>query len=311
MAAINVLKKVTPYLDDVAGAVANYGDDAARLARNNGDDLAKLHRRLSQYDAATSRITPELLAAHPELGSKFANLTRRLGNEASLKMPITAQTGVNVDASVPSNALRSGLGGTLAGIFDDASTVVKNPNLFKDGNDAADYIYDRNLPNLKNIELLDSKRNANSGYIPTDALQGIESLTPPETLAEFFNLATPHGSSVSSAFDGYGQPIVSKNMFRSYRPYLEDSIHYPDGFGDPEDFAKYYDSLELGYVPDNWRVDSKGIFENQRLKDAYDRLVHNARPRTLPRSVSKNTPHFKQTSNQIFSTPMFEDDWWL
>lgn len=294
MAIASIAKKVTPYLDDVAG-----------VATKQGDDLAKLHRRLSQYDNAASRITPEIMQKHPELGSKFANLTRRLGNEASLKMPFTNATHPTSATALPSEALRAGLGGNLAGIFEDGSKLVKNPNIVKNGDEAVDYIFDRNLPALKYINILEGT-HSNAGYVPDNALQGIESLTPPDTLADFFESASRRGSD----FDIEDNPIVSKHMFRGYSPYDEDSVLFPDGFGNPDDFARYYDSLELGYVPDRFIRDSKRYYETQYPVELGDGFIYET-PTSLPRSISKKPPHIKQTPNQVFSTPMFEDDWWL
>lgn len=42
------------------------------------------------------------------------------------------------------------------------------------------------------------------------------------------------------------------------RKRLIDSIDYPDGFTNPDDYARYYDSLELGFVPKEFYIDPFG-----------------------------------------------------
>lgn len=214
------------------GNLAPYADDAARAVTNNGDDLAKLHRRLSQYDSAVNRVTPEMLQKHPELGNKFANLTRRLGNEASLKMPLTNANAPTSTILPTSVGLRAGAGGNIAGIFEDASTMLKHPDMFKNGDDAVEYLLDRNIPALKNTDLLNDIRSKSAGYVPDNPLQGIESIMPPEIPITL----DAYGSRSVDGFNGDHQ--VLKNMFKSYSPYNEGSILFPDGFPNPDDVAK-------------------------------------------------------------------------
>jgi hypothetical protein len=45
-----------------------------------------------------------------------------------------------------------------------------------------------------------------------------------------------------------GAMRISPKRF-GQKKHLIDSMDYPDGFIDPEDFARYYDSLELGFIP--------------------------------------------------------------
>lgn len=120
---------------------------------------------------------------------------------------------------------------------------------------------------------------------------------------------------------------VLKDMFASYNPKFEGTVNFPDGFASPDDFARYYDSLELGYVPSNFQIDSlsemfgdtvdtanwndfwqshysTGPYADEGPLEAFFR-----EQAKLPKGISKRQP--LRTTEEFFSNPMFEDDWWL
>jgi hypothetical protein len=83
----------------------------------------------------------DVLATNPKAGQTFANLSRKLGNAASMSAPITADTVTDVLAPYGSNLkgivdvsngvggiLRSGLGGEIAQMFEQLSRASKRPS---------------------------------------------------------------------------------------------------------------------------------------------------------------------------------------
>lgn len=131
---------------------------------------------------------------------------------------------------------------------------------------------------------------------------------------------------------------IQKGMFDGYSPYLEGTIDYPDGFASPDAFAKYYDSLELGYIPKEFgghdidasydmlkalhgKADAGVIPGSRYLDPNYDPEVYRsilsdtegplqdffAKKSKLNRFSTTTTA----TPTEVFSNPMFEDDWWL
>lgn len=131
---------------------------------------------------------------------------------------------------------------------------------------------------------------------------------------------------------------IHKGMFSGYSPLLEGTVDYPDGFASPDSFAKYYDSLELGYVPKEWadhdiyasydmfkalkdKADA-GVIPGNRFWDInYDPEVYRS---ILPDTKGPLQDFFAKkfklnrfsttptaTPTEVFSNPMFEEDWWL
>jgi hypothetical protein len=134
------------------------------------------------------------------------------------------------------------------------------------------------------------------------------------------------------------EPKIKKSDFAGYSPSLEGTVDYPDGFASPESFAKYYDSLELGYIPKEFRghdIDEAnemfkalhdkaevGVIPGNRFWDIeYDPEVYRsilsdtegplqdffAKKSKLNRFSTTPTA----TPTEVFSNPMFEEDWWL
>jgi hypothetical protein len=342
--ADDIAGAIVNYGDDVARLAANYGDDAARAVANYGDDALVMADKIDNFlppasvpdlqaqqrlkndliykrspadhfdfiapPAATSKASAEFVEGFndPMTWGRFPRYTNTLGSVDSDLFDIgngikPKGSAVNVP-EIPTSGLVVNRG--------QNDWRTRGFELRPHKNTAMGKWYDKNVVPVDSTRVNpDFFDGIDEVPIPID-YQDIDVDAPSLMRSDAYGVRSidDWASRNSSDFDIYGNPIVSKGMFRSYSPYNEDSIHFPDGFGDPEDFARYYDSLELGYVPSEWVRDSQGIFENQRVMDGYDRLVHNAKPRSLPR-VSKNVLPVKQSPNQIFSTPMFEDDWWL
>lgn len=109
-------------------------------------NLANLYNRLSQFGNTFNRWVKNprmgnVIATNPKAGQTFANLSRKLGNAASMSAPISANTvtdilepyGSNLNGTVDvSNGvggiLRSGLGGELAQMFEQLSRASKRPS---------------------------------------------------------------------------------------------------------------------------------------------------------------------------------------
>lgn len=109
-------------------------------------NLANLYNRLSQYGNTFDRWVRNprmgnVIATNPKAGQTFANLSRKLGNAASMSAPITANTVTDILAPYGSNLegnvdlsngvggmLRSGLGGELAQMFEQLSRASKRPS---------------------------------------------------------------------------------------------------------------------------------------------------------------------------------------
>ena len=116
-------------------------------------------------------------------------------------------------------------------------------------------------------------------------------------------------------------------MFQAYSPLFEDSPYFPDGFASPDDFARYYDSLELGYTPIEFGWDSydESFSDTVDSNDWNDfwRSFHGQYPyddegpleaffreqRKLPKGITKQPPN--RRVEEFFSNPMFQDDSWI
>ena len=157
---------------------------------------------------------------------------------------------------------------------------------------------------------------------PVPVTNEFDSLTPPTDLEQFFDNFTS----------------IKKHNFSGYSPLLEGTVDYPDGFATPESFARYYDALERGYaLPTDTITSSEdtlavlkalkdkadaGVIPGSRYLDLeYDPEVYRsilsdtegplqdffAKKSKLNRFSTTPTA----TPTEVFSNPMFEEDWWL
>lgn len=99
-------------------------------------DLNNLFRRLSQYnnivgkyldDGNSASRLLDKMTGNPSLGTSLANVTRRLGNEASLLAPLSDATYSGGDVGIP-ELLRAGTGSYLAQLFETFSRHPRNGN---------------------------------------------------------------------------------------------------------------------------------------------------------------------------------------
>lgn len=107
-------------------------------------NLKNLFNNLSAFGNTTSRwlSNPRLmqkLVTDPSIGSTFANISRRLGNAASLASPLTKNSNSAISISNGGDFAtafgRLGLGGDLAAVFDALSSFAKIPARFSSEDD--------------------------------------------------------------------------------------------------------------------------------------------------------------------------------
>lgn len=154
------------------------------------------------------------------------------------------------------------------------------------------------------------------------------------------------GANAYGAWDyDFTPPTVDKRDFSGYAKLFDGtSIEYPDGFVTPEAFAKYHDSMELGFIPqefnprnsDDLRAKLNAIrqsqlqgsvpptlggyihgtaypldyeyYANEILDDEGPLKKFFASQSRLPKRSARLG---NMTSNQAFDNPMFMTDWWI
>ena len=361
MSLIKFFKKAAPLADDVAGAVANYGDDALRLVSNYGDDAARLVVN-SADDVAKATRTVDGFLPPPDVPNKRAQhrLKEKLANSRQSKLsgnnileePTMDFVGPGVHVYTPKEFNDIGwdepyfVKEDYMSPYDDFYTVRTpdiprswvskvNPGARYDSRNY-DYLGDYLGTNKGNSTLYTAyepmdpvlgyrpHRNTAFGKWYSDKLRELKALEASEP-PEFTDLIDDFG--VRTTAPPHYEPKVKKSDFATYNPLLEGSVNFPDGFASPDDFARYYDSLELGYAPSDFITDSlddafSGTVDADNWNDFW-RAYHGTGPYAdegpleaffreqakLPKGISKRQP--LRTTEEFFSNPMFEDDWWL
>lgn len=315
---------------DAASFAVSFSDDAARLAQKYGDDILRMAPKAEQLPF---KPTTAQLAERAK-----NNITKR---QLSKQIPSTKHTKA---------------GDALSELFDNFTSVkslesvsddlLDTPYTDKFGN--AVWINSA-LPEMlsyrKNPQMEILEESARRRYIdpPKWALHTDSDLgrTFPVPIDDTFDYA--ESASLEDLYDYLkGAPLpdappratytdalepapkVHKYNFSSYNPYYEDSPLFPDGFASPDDFAKYYESMELGYIPSEF---ASSYYDNMHEGVDFDTMsefwdaphdpLYVLGPFDLgpPFNFGRPAPKAKATdkanSEKFFSNPMFWDDLWL
>lgn len=253
--------------DDAADAfkfVSNFGDDAARLASKYGDDILSIPPRSDYlpFGLSNSQITERSKnAALKRLQNKNIPSTRDTKAGDTLSELFDVLTGDDYDLNrVPDVLLDTPYTDKLGNAVNIASGIP-GLNSYRD-NPQMQIIKDRANRALAPHSWALHTDNELGRTFPVridrsfdNVLENVDNPIPSEAYRWDINVPSRLGEYTdrwgSKAVDDWTPPAVRKTDFASYEPQWEDSLFFPDGFASPEDFAKYYDSLELGYIPSN------------------------------------------------------------
>lgn len=338
-----LLKTLISSADEAADAVSfaiNYGDDAARLASKYGDDILRMAPKTERipFKPTTAQLTERAKN----------NITKR---QLSKPIPSTKHTKA---------------GDALSELFDNFTSVkslesvsndlLDTPYTDKFGNAVKidsgfpELMSYRKNPQVEIIEDSIKRRYPDSPkwtlHTDTDLERTFPvrvanefDATSPATLDDLYDSlkgAPAPRESYPITTDSFGSKnirglepdnLVRKSDFDTYNPIFEDSPYFPDGFASPDDFARYYDSLELGYTPSKFIMDSKSemfgdTVDTDNWNDFYRAYYGNPpyadegplesffrEQAKLPKGISKQPPN--RTVEEFFSNPMFWDDLWI
>ena len=232
-------KALTNYGDDVAKGVANYGDDALRTVDKMGDTL-------------------------PDRTFEFTN---RFGQNVSAdyNKPGIWNVGGKTFHDLSEGDLRT------------SQNVLKEELLNKRTDRGHPYDFTESRPPLS-AYFIPPEYEAVTDYDPDDGFTDYDLIEIPGTARPHKNTAlgrwyankvnmpalespsfeapplqTPPSLTTTDAYgsrsiDGW-TPYDEFPQRLGQRTDLIDSADFPDGFTNPDDFARYYDSVELGYSP--------------------------------------------------------------
>lgn len=330
-------KAVAPYADDVAKGVANYGDDVLRVAPKT-ERLPFKPSTTQLAERAKSNITKRQMSRRvpstkdTKAGDALSELFDTFTSNASLK-------GVPEDLLDTPYTDKFGNAVLVDSDFPELWSYRKNPQM----QIIEDSVKRRHLDPPNWAMHLDPETGRE---FPVRIDHSFDAPAPPSVADVMFfeKMSAPIPASVytdadvPSTFitDEYGsrnvrgfEPDVPlhKEAYQTYDPRFEDSPYFPDGFASPDDFARYYDSLELGYTPIEWNYDSL----NEAFSDTVDTNDWNdfwrayygdgdyadegpleaffREHRKLPRGFTKQPPN--RRIEEFFSNAMFQDDSWI
>lgn len=239
------LKGLFSKLKPAAKTIANYGDDAAKALTTYGDDVIQSARNMPSTELH-KHVLYDRAVAHGAVPDKLDNLLKT-DRFNKTKLPPFA----NADDLAAATAQTDNIAKRIRDADAPALTsTYDNPNGFD-----WDLIETSDDYGLSEFDFrLNGARNYNLG--PTDDLISYLNNADSE-LAEIANLEQfdpdAYKSPLDSAPDYEAFTINPEDFYQ--RKDLIDSVDYPDGFTNPDDFARYYDSLELGYVPKEFNLD--------------------------------------------------------
>lgn len=129
---------------------------------------------------------------------------------------------------------------------------------------------------------------------------------PAEDFDDFYRELYDAGYKFDSTPDYDAMNVVPERFGQS--PYTVDHILYPDGFEDPEDFARYHDALERGYAtketppylyPTHSRIPWRSPMRNRREISAGQ---HALDPYTVSGDVPANSSKLSELYKRITGT---------
>lgn len=270
---LNALKGLFSKLKPAAKTVANYGDDVAQGIVKYGDDVAssyspemtRLLQTAHNYDSAISH------GAIPSKLDKFL--------QPSAKSHINPRAAVATDIRDASlNPLWDASEIDLSKLTHNVDDIVDTPysyantqrGLVLTGDNTGRYGYSPDWHNASTDDLV--RKSTHTWKMRKD---GDYEFPVPIAEDSYLQLDPDAYKSKMSWEPDVNATVVLPQDF-GQRASLIDSVDFPDGFTNPDDFARYYDALESGVVPKEFTPDEfawagSGIIGKQW--DAEDRTA--------------------------------------
>ena len=327
--------------DDAADAfkfVSNFGDDAARLASKYGDDILSIPPRSESlpFGLSNSQITERSKnAALKRLQNKNIPSTRDTKSGDTLSELFDVLTGDDYDLNrVPDVLLDTPYTDKFGNAVNIASGIP-GLNSYRD-NPQMQIIKDRANRAIAPHSWALHTDNELGRTFPVridrsfdNVLENVDNPIP----FEAYKWSDAPSTSITDAYGsrnvrGFEPDVpLHKGTYQAYDPRFEDSPYFPDGFASPDDFARYYDSLELGYTPIEWSYDSlneafSDVVDTDDWNDFWDAHYGYGKyadegpleaffseQRKLPRGFTRQPPN--RRIEEFFSNPMFQDDYWI
>lgn len=240
------LKGLFSKLKPAAKAVANYGDDAAKALTTYGDDVAQMTFANADDLAAAMAQSAESAKYISDADIPTDIPNRMWINGASNAPEQPWYRSPNYDARpTPKQVLQQA-------DYDSPYGSTKLTEMYADSefsDDVLEMMADDHIDLVYNTQT----RPVGSFTKPENTDDLISYLNGADSELDSFNRLDPNA--YKSGLDGtpdLDSTLIDPQRFPGYNSKLEGSFTYPDGFYDPDGAAMYYDSLERGYIPEEY-----------------------------------------------------------